>query len=276
MMLFSEGDLSALENFFDGRAHATMLIRAGGFSENEEYALADRFLGEQQSNLLRLEADDGKKGISVEQVRLLASSLGTSSRRDERRLVIVNDRFSFGIQAQNAFLKIVEEPPEGVFFLILSSSDDSFLPTIYSRSQIIRLKGPGEKEAVDYLVREKNLSADEAKLIYLQSGGSTADILSLANDEVARKKSLESLGLAKKFLAQKSYDRLVSLKNYQNPGKRDEAIEFLKSLLVVLELASKKDATEALRWSSLVRNVEDALVKINLNANSKVELLSLV
>lgn len=276
MMMFGERDVLSLESFFGGTAHATLLVRAGGFGEEEEAALAKEFLGGQGANLLRLSADEGKKSVGVEQVRMLASSLSTVSRREERRLVLVSDRFVFGIQAQNTFLKILEEPPKGVFFLLLASSEDSFLPTLASRSQIIRLKGANEQESVKYLTKELGFTLEEARMLYLQAGGSSAEVLRLANDEVARKKSLEELGRAKKFLSQNSYDRLVTLKAYQSPGKRDEATSFLNSLLVVLELASRKDSKEALRWSGLVENVEKALVNINLNANSKVELLRLV
>lgn len=276
MMLFGGRDVLALEGFFSGSAHGTLLVRQGGFSEQEEAVLAGRFLGEHRSNLLRLLADEGKKSVGVEQVRALASSLSTSSRGGERRLVLVNDRFSFGVQAQNTFLKILEEPPEGVFFLLLASSEDSFLPTIVSRTQTIKLSGPTEAEALNYLTKEVEIKPEEARMLYLQAGGSPADILKLSSDEGAKKRSLELLGQAKVFLTQRSYERLVTLKNYQSPGKRDEALEFLRSLLVVLELASKKDAREALRWAGLVEKVEKALVNINLNANSKVELLSLV
>jgi len=276
MMLFGERGLKYLERFFNGSAHATMLVRAGGFSEQEEDVLAGEFLGDQGSNLLRLESEEGKKGVGVEQVRKLAGSLSTSSRHGDKRLVVVSDRFIFNAQAQNTFLKILEEPPEGVFFLLLANSEDSFLPTISSRSQVIKLRGASEEETVNYLTKELSFKSEEAKMLYLQAGGNSAEVLRLANDEVARKKSLEQLGEAKRFLVQKSYDRLVTLKSYQNAGKREEAVEFLKSILVVLELASKKDAKETLRWSGLVEKTEQALVNIDLNANSKVELLSLV
>lgn len=277
MMLFGERDQERLRGFFEARAHGTLLVRNGGFAEQEEELLAREFLGEQSSNLLQLRPEEGKKSVGVEQVRVLASSLSMVARGEaERRLVLVSDRFSFGVQAQNTFLKILEEPPKGVFFLLLASSEDSFLPTIASRAQIIKLVGPSEAEAISYLADELGIKPEEAKMLYLQAGGLPAEVLRLVSDEGAKKQSLELLGKAKAFLAQKSYDRLVTLRHYQNAGKRDEAIDFLKSLLVVLELASKKDAKETLRWADLVLKVETALVNINLNANSKVELLGLV
>jgi len=276
MMLFGERDKRLLEGFFNTPAQGTLVVRQGGFSRNEEELLADIFLDKQKGNLYLLSLEDGKKGVGIEQVRKLAAALSTLSRSGERRLVIVSDRHAFGVQAQNTFLKILEEPPVGVYFLLLASGPDSFLPTISSRSQIIRLNGPNEEEVLEYLIKEAGLNEPEAKMLYLQAGGNPAEILRLVSDDFARKKSLEELSLAKKFLIQNSYDRLVLLKNYQNAGKRDEAVSFLKSLLVVLELASKKDAKEALRWSSLAEKVEKSLVNINLNANSKVELLSLV
>lgn len=276
MMLFREDDLAMLEAFLSGISHATLLVRPGGFAEKEESFLADKFLNGQNSNLLRLTADDGKKGVGVEQVRSLAGSLATTSIKGDKRLVLVSDRYFFGVQAQNAFLKILEEPPEGVFFLLLASSVESFLATIVSRTQIVKLQDASEKEATDYLINDLGFKREDAKMIYLQAGGSPAEILRLAGDDAARKRSLDKLSQAKGFLGQKSYDRLVALRDYQSPGKRDEATEFLRSLLVVLELASKKDAKEALRWADMVEKTEKALVNINLNANSKVELLDLI
>lgn len=280
-MLFGERDLASLEGFFGGSFHATVLVRGGGFAEQEEDLLAREFLGDSINNLLKLSALDGKKGVGVEQVRSLASSLGMAAKRGgERRLVVVSDRFKLGAQAQNAFLKILEEPPEGVFFLLLASSEDSFLPTIVSRSSLVKLKGPGQDEASRFLVNEVGLSNEDAKMLYLQSGGSVSEMLRLSTDENARKDSLEVLSDAKKFLTEDSYGRLVLINKYQNrskgTAKRDGVSDFLRSLLVVLELVSSKGAKEALRFADLVQGAESSLARLRLNANSKVELMSLV
>lgn len=276
-MLFGEMDLASLEGFFGGSAHATLLIRSGGFAEQEEDVLAQEFLGESGSNLLKLVAIEGKKGVGVEQVRALASTLSMVAKRGgERRLVVVSDRFTFGGQAQNAFLKILEEPPEGVFFLLLAESRDSFLPTISSRCQVVQLSGPTEPEASAYLSKELGLRPDEAKMLFLQAGGSVAEVLRLSGDEQARKRSLELLADAKKFLGQSSYERVVTLNKYQSKAGREDVSAFLGSLLVVLELASKKGAKEALRLGDLIQQTEISLSRLKLNANSKVELLSLV
>lgn len=281
MMLFGERDLVSLEDFFDGSSHATVLVRDGGFAEQEEDILAEKFLTGSASNLLKLAALDGKKGVGVEQVRSLSSSLGMVAKRGgERRLVVVSDRFAFGAQAQNALLKILEEPPQGVYFLLLAGSEDSFLPTIVSRSSVVKLRGPSRAEASGFLVGEIGLSVEDAKMLYLQSGGSASEMLRLSNDENARKDSLEVLSDAKSFLTEDSYGRLVMINKYQNrsksTAKRDGVSGFLKSLLVVLELACAKGAREALMFGDLAQNVEKSLARLKLNANSKVELMGLV
>lgn len=271
----------SLEGFLRGSSHATVLMREGGFMEQEEELLAGEFLKGALSNLLKLVPIEGKKGVGVEQVRALASSLGMAAKRGgERRLVIVSDRFVFGAQAQNAFLKILEEPPEGVYFLISANGEDSFLPTIMSRASSIKLVGPSQDEANKFLVEKVGLDPADAKMLYLQSGGSAAEILRLSTDDGARKESLEILGDAKRFLTQDSYERLVTINKYQNrakgAAKRDGVSDFLRSLLVVLELASSKGAKEALRFSDLINDTERSLARLKLNANSKVELMSLV
>ena len=47
---------------------------------------------------------------------------------------------SFRIEAQNSLLKVLEEPPSNIIFLIITTSKNSILPTILSRVQVKYLK----------------------------------------------------------------------------------------------------------------------------------------
>jgi hypothetical protein len=275
MMLFGKRDLVSLEGFFSGAAHGTLLTRAGGFAEVEEAWLAYKFLGDDKANFLKLTPRDEKKGVSVDQVRDLSISLNMGAKRGgERRLVLVNDSFELNSRAQNALLKIVEEPPEGVFFLFLAGSEDFLLPTIVSRCQLIKLGGPTSEEVLSYGTRELGMKGSEVDLLWLQAGKSAGEFLRYSVDEAARKKSLETLGSAKKFIPAGEYEKLIILKKYL--ANRVDALEFVRSLLVVIELVAKKGAKEALSLGALAEKAERAIQNLNANANARMELLNLV
>jgi DNA polymerase III subunit delta' len=272
MMLFGERSLKNLQSFLEGKAHGTFILRNGGFHSKEVDFLSATFLGKDSANLLSLRPLEGKKTVAVEQIRSLMGSLGLGAKSGgERRLVVINSRL--GVQAQNALLKVLEEPPKGIFFLILASEEDDYLPTIQSRCQVIKLSGPSEEEALSFAV-ESGISESEAKVLWLQSGGSASELMSLIENSEAREKSLDYLADAKSFLKENDYGKLAVMKKYL--ANKDDATEFIKGILVVIELISKKGAREALSFADLAKRSELALKNLSLNANLRMELLGLV
>ncbi len=68
---------------------------------------------------------------------------------------------SFRVEAQNSLLKVLEEPPRNIIFLIITTSKNSILPTILSRVQVKYLKTKKVIEPVDL-----NLQKLELKEVY--------------------------------------------------------------------------------------------------------------
>lgn len=73
--------------------------------------------------------------IVIEQVRSLHDALSLTAHRDGRRVVIIDPAEAMNPNAANALLKLLEEPPAGCVFLLLSSTPRRLLPTIRSRCQ---------------------------------------------------------------------------------------------------------------------------------------------
>jgi DNA polymerase III delta prime subunit len=276
MILFSEKDKLNLSRFFKDPAHATLIVRPGGFSVEEELFLVDKLLGDKyKNNLIKAQNSEGKNYIKVEDLRKLSASLDLRSKKGgERRLVLIPEDVRIEAKAQNTLLKIFEEPPEGVFFILLSSREGVFLPTISSRCSLIKLKKPNEDDAASEISKNLNLTESQAKALWLQAGGSSRDLANILADENLKKYVLESLSDAKKFLGSKDYEKLVALKN--RLSKREDALSFLNALLVILEIFINKNTTSALKLKPLVDKVEFAHKAIKANANVRIQLLSLV
>lgn len=95
------------------------------------------------------EADDGKPEkaddttakakstqIVIEQVRALQRSLSVTGHQSARRAIIVDPAEGMNVFTANALLKLLEEPPAGCLFILVSSAPRALLPTIRSRCQV--------------------------------------------------------------------------------------------------------------------------------------------
>lgn len=85
-----------------------------------------------------------KTSLTIKQIHELSSSLVNKPRLD--RLVWIEEANLLTIPAQNALLKMLEEPPQNTSFYLSCDSPFSLLPTIRSRSKLIALHGTSINE----------------------------------------------------------------------------------------------------------------------------------
>lgn len=106
-----------------------------------------------------------KNLISVEDIRALKKAAYQRPDRAAKKVYIIENASRMNREAQNAFLKILEEPPEYVVFILLAESSSSFLDTIISRCTIFRLASPTYQEAVEFVRKQlPDISAEELEL----------------------------------------------------------------------------------------------------------------
>ncbi len=90
--------------------------------------------------------------IGVDYIRELRSDAVISSNDLDFKVYIINEFHTMTPQAQNAALKIFEEPPKNVYFILLCEDIQSVLETIISRVIRFNTKTFGEKEMKQYLL----------------------------------------------------------------------------------------------------------------------------
>lgn len=106
--------------------------------------------------------------IKVEQVRSLQEALVRKGHRSERRVVIVDPAESMNAVTANGLLKLLEEPPSGVLFLLISRSPERLIPTLRSRSQRWDFTAPPVPVARQWLAEQG--VADGANWLGFASG----------------------------------------------------------------------------------------------------------
>ena len=83
---------------------------------------------------------DGKKFLSVDQIRELRAEAFVKPHQAANRVFIIEDASRMNPQAQNALLKVLEEPPKNVVFILLVPSKTMLLDTIISRCVLLSLQ----------------------------------------------------------------------------------------------------------------------------------------
>ncbi len=130
-----------------------------------------------------LRPEDGKKAISVQQIRGgLVSDIEVFPYRSSYKIYVIEDADKLSIGAQNAMLKTIEEPPSYAVILLLCENAASLLPTILSRCVKISLQPLSGELIVDAL-KQRGISETDAGIFASFAQGCLGRALALAEDE---------------------------------------------------------------------------------------------
>lgn len=122
------------------------------------------------------EEEGGKEGkatrklpvIKIEAVREVIEFAHLTATRSARRVIVVEPAEAMNLAAANALLKVLEEPPADVLFLLVSHNRERLLPTIKSRCRPFVLTPPDRATALAWLQRE---GVADAETELAQHGG---------------------------------------------------------------------------------------------------------
>ena len=108
-------------------------------------------------NFVTIVCEEGSKAIKIDQIRDVLDNIYLKS---EKRVVFIQDGHKLNINASNALLKIIEEPPLGTKFFITTSKIQSIIPTILSRSSIIKCNNPNTDDIDKYFTELEKIDLD--------------------------------------------------------------------------------------------------------------------
>lgn len=161
--------------------------------------------------------------ISVEEVRdQLVSDIAIKPYGSPYKIYIIEDGEKMTVQAQNAILKTVEEPPSyGVIFL-LTDHRESFLPTILSRCIVLKVRPLKEEQIRAYLMEKMKVTDYQAEEAAMFAGGNLGKAMAMANGDEFRhfKESLTSI--AKKLPRMEDWEAAGIAKDIAEYRERTE------------------------------------------------------
>ena len=150
----------------------------------------------------------------VGQVTAMRSEIFNTSLSAEGRAVLLYHVERMNEESANALLKVMEEPPEGVLFLLTADSLAGVLPTIRSRCISFAVAPVSPEDCACYCTAQ-GVGAKDAALYSALFDGHIGTVLAAARDEARREQVDRALALAKAAAAKDSYAAAVLLAAYE-------------------------------------------------------------
>lgn len=253
-------------------------------------------------DVITLVRDSRKKTdiIGIDEIRQqVISSMYDRPYNGDHKVYIIEDADKMNIQAQNAILKTLEEPPGYAVLLLLTTNASKLLPTIISRCIVLNMRPVEDKVVKQYLRERDRLLDSNIEIITAMAGGNIgkAKLLSEDNDFIAFQ--IKITGILKD-LPRSDYRRVLDCvevlseikkeKKYKPEDVFELFILWYRDVLLykatedIDGLIFKNEATEIAKQSTyfkynaideIVRQINDAKSKItsNLNYEAVMEIL---
>lgn len=211
---------------------------------------------------------DDKRTITIETVRGLYKL--TRAQRDIPLVIVIDDAEAMGREAQNALLKLLEEPTENVYFILTSHAPQRLLATITSRTQHIPLRRLASGD-IHTLFDAQTSDATRTQVRFLAEG-LPAEAARLLDDDVYFLRKTQLMKDARAFLEGDSYARLLLIKEYS--GDREQADLLLASLAMLLSFMLFQQQTS--RHVASLETIETVRARLGQNAHIRTQLTYLV
>ena len=136
-----------------------------------------------------------KKNIVVDDIReQILETVDLKPYHYAKKIYIIEKADTMNVQAQNALLKTLEEPPAHALFLLLAERAEAFLPTILSRVVTMKIRPLSEGMIAEYLMEKSGLSEEESHILAAYAQGRIGQALELQEDEAFREMRQDILG----------------------------------------------------------------------------------
>ena len=147
--------------------------------------------------------------LTIETVRRLRSSGALLPLESDRRILIIDDAETLLEPAQQALLKTLEEPPQGVTLMLLADEPDVLLETVRSRCQEVALR-PIPEAAVAQALQRRGVAESLAIEIAMLSRGCAGWALTAASDKKLLQARRDERESAARWIAAPRYEKLVT------------------------------------------------------------------
>ena len=129
-----------------------------------------------------LEPEEAGKPIKIDAVRDLVTQLQLTPQVAKRKIVLIDPAEAMNVNAANALLKTLEEPPGAAILLLISHAPGRLLATIRSRCQKLQIAPPAQASLVTWVQQQTGQGPDEVRATLLQNTAPLAAYVAMTEE----------------------------------------------------------------------------------------------
>ncbi len=226
--------------------------------------------------------------ISVDDIRhQINNDIVIKPYNGKYKIYIVDEAEKMNVQAQNALLKTIEEPPAYAVILLLTTNADGFLPTILSRCITLNLKSVKEELIKAHLMKKYQIPDYQAEVCAAFAQGNVGKAIQLAASDEFNELKANSLSLVKKLEDMDLYElnQLIKQINEFKPKIQEyfdlltlwfRDVLYFKATNNVNNLIFKDEVYDIKKQAAkrtyagienILKAIEQAKVRLNANVN---------
>ena len=182
--------------------------------ENKSYKLVQNY---SHPNFYLIDLIDDKKNIDVAQIREMITYTNKSSFNNTPRFILIDNIENLNKNSVNALLKIIEDPNDKIFFILINNNEKQVLPTLKSRCLTFKINFTFE-ETID--VTNKLLKKNIFEIIntdilnYYITPGEIINLVLLSEDKGIDLKKISLSELLKVLIDNHHYKKNKLIKNF--------------------------------------------------------------
>jgi DNA polymerase-3 subunit delta' len=209
-----------------------------------------------QQRLVEKESDKLRVTIGIKTIQKLQAHVALKPFEGKWKVYIIDRADTMTPDAANCFLKILEEPPANTLFILIVENEKKVLPTIRSRSQIVRF---GYLSKKDFAAVVKSTGAS----LYDVSDGSPGIALAMGKDSKEVQETIEALW---RLIKEKSMLEALDTAS-RDYDTRDEILAMVTDLLL---MSKKKFRDDPAAWMKPVLVLLASLRQLKTHVNAKL------
>lgn len=206
------GEKSSGKEFIAKVFAMALQCETGEVNPCQECHACKQALSDNQPDIIRL-THEKPNTISVDDIRAqINNDVAIKPYSSPYKVYIINEAEKMTVQAQNAILKTLEEPPEYAVILLLTTNVNSLLPTILSRCVVLNMKPVSDSLVRKYLMEQMQIPDYKAEVCVAFARGNIGKARLLASSEDFENVKNEAVSLLKYIQDMELHEIIAAIK----------------------------------------------------------------